>query len=261
MPASYRSSAYDARPPLRERLAASGLSLSIIGAIILALLWATTAQFVDFGDRGNPLTTFDVSAPETSPSAAAPSPPAPERQQAERTPPPPPAAATPPPPPPPVANAEPIPPRPDMIVLSRDDFARSDIGRIRSKPDDAARGQASADARGGGGGGRPVYGPSEAPGGRTLYAADWYREPTRAEIAPFLPPGAREGWGMIACRTAERYRVENCRELGETPGSGIARGLRRAAWQFLVIPPAINGKPQIGTWVRIRFDLVRGVVE
>lgn len=45
--------------------------------------------------------------------------------------------------------------------------------------------------------------------------------------------------------------------MGETPGSGISRGLRRAAWQFLVRPPLRNGKPMMGVWVRIRFDLIR----
>ncbi|MBM3926976.1 MAG: hypothetical protein FJ335_00735 [Sphingomonadales bacterium] len=257
MPASYRISAYDVRPPLRERLAASGLSLGIIAALVLALLWATTAQFVDMGDRGNPLAMFDVSAPSapqsTSRAEPRPNPLQPKRDAA----PPLPAPSRPVPPTPPLPV--PVPRDPSMIILSRDDFAASDIGRIKSKAGSAGEAQASASASAGSGG-KPVYGPSEAPGGRTLYAADWYREPTRAEMAPFMPANATEGWGMIACQTTDRYRVENCRELGESPGSGIARGLRRAAWQFMVIPPSIDGKPQMGAWVRIRFDLIRGVV-
>jgi hypothetical protein len=53
----------------------------------------------------------------------------------------------------------------------------------------------------------------------------------------------------------ENYRVENCQVLGETPrGTSLAQALRRAAWQFLVRPPRINNKPQLGVWVRIRFD-------
>ncbi|KQN26536.1 hypothetical protein ASE86_10600 [Sphingomonas sp. Leaf33] len=253
MAASYRISAYDARPPLSERLAASGLSLAIIGGIVLALLWATAIQFVDMGDRGDALSTFDVSSPTPQKSQTR-SAPRPTEQQPEReVVPPPPAERAPPPPPVPV----PVPRDPGMIVMSRDDFAASDIGRVKSKAAPAAEGQASASA----GGGRPVYGPTDTPGGRTIYAADWYREPTRAEMAPFMPASATEGWGMIACQTTDRYRVENCRELGETPGSGIARGLRRAAWQFMVVPPSIDGKPQMGAWVRIRFDLTRGIVD
>jgi protein TonB len=141
-----------------------------------------------------------------------------------------------------------------MIELSPSDFAATDIGRIRGTA--PARGEADA---GTASTGRAVAGPSLAPGGKTLYAADWYREPSRAEIAPYMPAGASQGWGMIACRTVERFHVEDCRVIGETPGSRIGQGLRQAAWQFLVIPPRENGRPMLGTWVRIRFDLVRGV--
>lgn len=244
MPASYRSSSYDARPPLRDRIAASGLSLSIITAIIVALLWVTAAPLLDMGSD-HPLTTFNVGterAPTITPQAQ------PRPRSAEKRPTPPPPANRPPPPPVTVPNT------PGMIVMSRDDFAASDIGAIKKKAGDD-QGEQVADT----GGGKPVYGPSEAPGGRTLHAADWYREPTRAEMATYMPPQRTEGWGLVACKTADRYHVEDCRELGELPGSGIARGMRRAAWQFLVRPPMVNGKPQIGAWVRIRFDIVQGI--
>ncbi len=245
MPASYRSSSYDARPPLRERVAASGLSLAIIGAIIVALLWVTAAPLLDLG-KDNPLTTFNLGT-ERAPITAPPEPKV-QPKSAERRPTPPPPANRPPPPPRP-----PVPTTPGMITLSREDFAASDIGKMKKA--DTGEGAQVADS----GGGKPVYGPSEAPGGRVLHAADWYREPTRAEMMAYMPEQRAEGWGVIACQTAERYHVENCREIGESPGSGIARGMRRAAWQFLVRPPAVNGRPTIGAWVRIRFDLVKGI--
>lgn len=251
MDVAYQSPAYRGRPSSSERIAASALSLSIIGAIILALLWVTAAPLLDLG-RDNPLATFDVASGERAPTAERRDVPRPKA--AERATPPPPAERAPPPPPAPV----PVPTVPGMIILSREDYARSDIGAMERPADGDGRADEVADA---GGGGRPVYGPSEMPGGRVLHAADWYREPTRAEMAPFMPPRQQVGWGVIACQTAERFRVENCRELGESPGSGIARGLRRASWQFLVRPPTVNGKPTIGAWVRIRFDLVEGIVK
>lgn len=142
---------------------------------------------------------------------------------------------------------------PGFIQMSRADMTSADIGHMHSAPA-AGAGSASADAGGGG------NGAGEGPGGATLYNAQWYREPTDAEMGTYLPHGAPHGaWAMIACKTIDHYHVEDCQELDESPrGSGLARGLRQAAWQFLVRPPRIDGKPMIGAWVRIRFDFTKG---
>ncbi len=139
-----------------------------------------------------------------------------------------------------------------VIPLTRRELAAADIARIRSTvppaeghaDSGAAPGDALAGASGGG------------PGGQQLYDADWYRKPTNAELATYLPAGApRAGWGMVACQTVAGYRVEDCREIAQYPaGSGLARAVREASWQFRVLPPRINGRPIIGAWVRIRIE-------
>ncbi|CAH0496520.1 hypothetical protein [Novosphingobium sp. CECT 9465] len=135
-----------------------------------------------------------------------------------------------------------------FIELSSKDYAAADITKMK-------RGSGSGDA-GSAGGSAGGEGAGEGPGGVRLYNAQWYREPTDAEMAPYMPRNRMPGeWAMIACRTIEKYHVEDCQELGESPpGSGLARALRQASWQFLVRPPRVNGKSQVGEWVRIRFD-------
>lgn len=132
------------------------------------------------------------------------------------------------------------------LKMSSTDMAAADIGKM----------SAPAPTTGNEAGGGKTYGPGEGPGGAVLYNADWYRRPTNAELASYLPaqrPG--EGYGLIACQTIADYRVENCQILGESPrGSGFGLAVLNAAWQFRVKPPQINGKPQLGTWVRIRID-------
>ena len=108
----------------------------------------------------------------------------------------------------------------------------------------------------------PGQGDSEevgrGPNGQVLYAAEWARLPTDAELGGYMPRNAPEGWGLIACRTAPQNRVEDCIELGQSPaGSRLASALRQAAWQFRVRPPRNNGRPLIGEWVRIRIDYER----
>lgn len=135
-----------------------------------------------------------------------------------------------------------------FLVLDGAQMAAADIGRMpRGGGDRGAAGQGDQAA---------VAGPGEGPGGVQLFEAEWYRRPTHAELSTYVPGNApAKGWGLVACKTVENYRVENCQMLGESPqGSGFARAVRLAAWQFLVRPPRVNGKPMVGSWVRIRID-------
>lgn len=114
----------------------------------------------------------------------------------------------------------------------------------------------------------PAFGPADsgsaqgdtarvgtAPNGEPMYAAAWYRKPYDDELRGYLSTATGPGWGLIACRTAPDYRVEDCVGLEEYPrGSMIVRSILAAAWQFKVRPPRIGGRPQIGEWVRIRID-------
>jgi len=147
---------------------------------------------------------------------------------------------------PPPERAPDAPVVPSTLTMSSADYAATDIGRI-----------ASARQPGGNeGNSTATYGPGEGPGGVQLFNADWYRRPTSAELSFYLPANRpSQGWGLVACKTAERFHVEDCQTIGEFPlGSGFGRAVREAAWQFLVRPPRINGRPQIGVWVRIRIS-------
>ena len=161
------------------------------------------------------------------------------------------SAAPPPPVAPPVSPVKAPPTK--LIQLSPQDFAASDIGKIPSA-------QGEGDGESSGRDSVAAYGPGQGPGGGALYNAEWYREPRDAELAPYLKDYAKgTGWALIACRTAPDFRVENCRSIDESPpGGGLSRALRLAAWQFRVRPPRIGGKPLIGAWVKIRFDLTVG---
>lgn len=97
-----------------------------------------------------------------------------------------------------------------------------------------------------------------APDGSKLYAAEWQREPTDAELAFYLAKARYAGpgaFGLIACRTAPRFKVVDCKAIGESPGSGMGYAVNEAAWQFRVKPPRVDGEYQVGTWVSIRIDI------
>lgn len=141
----------------------------------------------------------------------------------------------------------------NILWLSPRDYSRADIAKAPARGSDApvndqGPGRSTAgDSRLAGGSG---------PNGEPLYVAEWHREPTDAQLGPYIPARARgrSGWGLIACRTAANYRVEDCIELGDSPrGSGFAGAVRQAAFQFLVRPPRKGGKTLVGEWVAIRI--------
>ena len=144
-------------------------------------------------------------------------------------------------------------------ALGRGLYKGSDIAAIPSAKQGAADSEA-ADAGSGGGSAGDSQSVGQGPGGRLIYNAEWYREPSEAEMRTYLPRQAVPGdWGIVICQTAPGYRVENCRELEQSPpGVGISRALRQASFQFKVRPPRVNGKEIMGAWVKIRFYIVDG---
>jgi hypothetical protein len=154
---------------------------------------------------------------------------------------------------PPVNPVKVPPPTPDYIEVSKADFDAMDLSKLKGG-DKAGAGNGA----GAGQGPKGSMGPGLGPGGAQLYPVAWLREPYDAELAPYLAAVKRVPSGAsadIACRMVERNRVENCQIISENPrGTGLAKALRLAAWQFLVKPPRIDNKPQLGVWVRIHFD-------
>lgn len=244
MPAYRLSSPYD-RPPLRRRLSGLGLAI-VINAALLAVLMTLGIIPPPSAQRNLRGIVVDLiprqrsSAPEKQVSQT-------RRHHAETNQP---VPKT----PPIVLPSKPTitpPPRPQTkpspwIEMSKDEMASSDISKI------ATAGSGSA-------GDSEIVG--RGPNGDAMYAAEWAREPTDAELAGYLPKTAPDGYGLIACKTAPQNRVEDCVELENSPpGSHLASAVRQAAWQFRVRPPRKGGKPLIGSWVRIRIDYERYTV-
>lgn len=157
------------------------------------------------------------------------------------------------------AEPAPVPPL-HMVQISHEAFAAGDIAALPSHPEDRQTAEGGAGEQGEHGAGDSAGSPGAGPGGATLYDADWQTRPTQAELSYYLPPHPPPaGWGLIACRTVARFHVDDCQPLGESPeGSRLAQAVLRAAWQFRVLPPRIDGRPLIGAWVRIRIDFTEG---
>jgi len=234
------------------RRAVSFVLAVIIHLLLLLLLLRLAPPVERRPPPGGPTTIFSVPLPPAPQAAKAASharaaarrAPAAARAPAPR--------ATPPVLPPKTAAAEPWVLNPDLAGFSLAPGKARAPQQVAAA--DADDGSATSGGASGGGGGSVGRGRS----GQPLYAAQWVREPTDAEMSPYLPPGNHVGgWADIACRTVDRFRVEDCEELGQSPpGSGLSRALREASFQFLVRPPRVGGRTLVGEWVRIHFDFV-----
>jgi protein TonB len=231
--ASYRlSTPYD-RPPLRRRV--SGLALALGANLLLLLVLLTLGAGPKFlRTPAQPLVVDFLPAPSSPAARTADKPVMVKPRTTPR-------------PHPKLPHILPIkppirlePPPPDeLIPMSKADLAASDLSNL---------------ARSGSGGAGDSRAVGKGPNGETLYAAEWARHPTDAELGGYLPANAKDGFGLIACKTIPENRVEDCIELDQSPGSHLASAVRQAAWQFRVRPPRRNGRPMIGEWVEIRID-------
>lgn len=247
----FQPSQYD-RLTLAERLRtdggrrAVGLGVALLLEALLILLLLTLSEGTDLAKKAGPvLTTFDAGETEEAPQ---PEEKPPEPQQATRPTQPQPQPDQPQPPAPPKAA-----PPPPLIQLPRDDGPKFDISQLPREPAKQAParppvGPPAPSTRGD----TPIVG--TAPNGQPLYAAQWYREPTNQELAGYLSTAQGPGWGLIACKTAPEYRVEDCVLLGEYPeGSMMGRATLAASWQFKVRPPRKGNRYLVGEWVRIKI--------
>jgi hypothetical protein len=236
LPAYRLPSPYD-RTPLQRRLSGLALAAGINGLLLLVLLGLgiipPPAQHTQLG------TVVDL-LPESR--SAAPNPSRATHQQRHVE------ANKPVPKPPPIilpvkpTISPPSPKQPAWIEMSKDEMAASDISNLPAAGTGSA-GDSEEVGRG--------------PNGEMLYAAEWAREPTDAELGGYLPRNAPDGYGLIACKTLPENRVDDCIELDQSPhGSHLASAVRQAAWQFRVRPPRKGGRAMIGSWVRIRIDYV-----
>lgn len=233
---SYRLPSPTEQTPLQRRLAGLGLALVVNVLLLLILLTLGVIPLkLPKAERG--LVVDLLPSPEPSPSRSSST----AAKKAEVT-----------PRPVEVKQAQRAPDTPKMptrnpitlIEMSAADFAASDIGKLPK----AGNGSGASDSK--------VVG--RGPNGELLYAAEWAREPTDAELGGYLPKNAPDGYGLIACRTIPQNRVDDCIELENSPpGSHLASAVRQAAWQFRVRPPRKNGKELVGTWVQIRIDYYR----
>ena len=245
--------------PFAERLRtpagrrAVGIGVALLLELLLLLLLLSLGQADTPGKENGALTVVEFTGSEDAEDAPEPSE-SPEREQAaeERPVPRPPAAEEPLPPTP--LEPQPVQPPRAVIPTPRQQAPAADVYPRPIQPAPAGRPVAGPPSTGGSSSGDTAR-VGTAPNGEPLYAAAWYREPRDDELRGYLSTASGPGWGLIACRTAPDYRVEDCVALSEWPqGSLINRAVLAAAWQFKVRPPRLGGRTLVGSWVRIRID-------
>ena len=231
-----------------RRALAIGLALAIAGLLLFVLFSWGPGKRPDHKDEF--VSVVSLEAAEAPNDAAEPESPKPGQAEERTTTPQPtpdePQPPAPAPPLPPQAAAPPTAPSAERSPLPATPpiAARPPSGRVYGPPN-----------TGGSSASRDSERVGTAPNGEPLYAAAWYREPGDDELRGYLSTASGPGWGLIACRTAPDYRVEDCVGLDEYPfGSQIGRAVLAAAWQFRVRPPRIGGRQMVGAWVRIRID-------
>lgn len=245
----------------QRRKAASLAIALLIEALIVALLFTLGTQIAGEEDASEVVTEF--AATDFAPEAEAEPEQPPEEAAESAAPPPEPQPA--PDQPQPLDLPEPV--RPPPPLVSNPTPAPTPPSQPPAKPQPQPSASPTIGARINPG---RTYGPTDtgpprgstdseqvgtAPNGEPLYAARWYREPTRQELSGYLSTATGPGSALIACKTVSGYYVEDCVLLGENPqGSQIGRAVMAAAWQFRVRPARIGGREQFGSWVRIRID-------
>jgi protein TonB len=228
-----------------------GISLALLIEALLLLALLSLGSVEQPGDKEERITAVNIKAEEVAEEAPEPSEPEREQRAEERPAPQQPAIEEPLPPQP----VEPRPEPPARIVLPVPDerLPPAAIPPATTPPAPPKRVYGPPDRRASSS--RDTERVGTAPNGEPLYAAAWYREPRDEDLRAYLSTANGPGWGLIACRTAPNYRVEDCVALDEYPnGSQITRAILAAAWEFKVRPPQLGGRPLVGSWVRIRID-------
>ena len=245
------------RERFRERGTAFVLALAIEILIVLLLIFmAPTLPGIDKGKSPN-VFGIDLGSSDDAQEAT------PQKQQKQQAKsgkpqPTPPKPVEPPPQDKPPLPEPPVELPPNFLRMTRAEYRAADIAGKGREPSAATDSGEAAVAKSGSSGRMPgdsdVVG--KAPNGEPLYAAEWYRRPTQAELSAYLPRGwASEGVGVVACRTVARYHVEDCKLLAQSPpGAGYGNAVLQSAWQFLVRPPRVGGKEMVGSWVSIKID-------